>query len=247
MKSLVCAARAALLVVCLWAGATQAAVVIGGTRVVFPAKDGEVTLRLSNQGNSPALVEAWIDDGNASSTPDKVNTPFLITPPLFRIEANKDQSLRIIATAANLPTDRESLFWLNVLEIPPKPNGQQFIGKNTLQFAIRSRLKLFYRPAEISDDSLKAPSHLTWKPVSDANGVALEVSNPTPFYITISRASVTASGTPYDIASGMVAPRASVRLAVKGLAQSPAAGSAVAFITINDFGAANTFAGAIAP
>lgn len=42
--STACAVRAGL---CLITGSARASVVIGGTRVVFPAKPGEVTLRLS--------------------------------------------------------------------------------------------------------------------------------------------------------------------------------------------------------
>lgn len=244
MKSLVCAARAGLFALCLYVTAAHAAVVIGGTRVVFPAKDGEVTVRLSNEGNNPALVETWIDTGDAASTPDKVSTPFLITPPLFRIEAHRDQSLRIIATSANLPADRETLFWLNVLEVPPKPSGQQFTGKNTLQFAIRSRLKLFYRPDGLSESLVKATARLTWKA---AQGNAIEVNNPTPYYVTISKLSIQVGGKDYAADAGMVAPFGTLRLSVKDLAQAPAAGSAVTYTTINDFGAADSFKGLIAP
>src|SRR5690242_3641075 len=156
MKKFLLASCAGLLASCLFAFGAHATVVIGGTRVVFPARDGEVTVRLSNVGGTPALVEAWIDHGNPQSTPDKADTPFLITPPLFRMDAHKDQSLRIIATSPSLPADRESLFWLNVLEVPPRPKGQETIGKNLLQLAIRSRLKLFYRPDGLPGDALTA-------------------------------------------------------------------------------------------
>ena len=62
------------------------------------------------------------------STPESVDAPFLITPPLFRMDAQKEQSLRIVYTHDQLPADRESLFWLNVLEVPPKPTGPGSTG-----------------------------------------------------------------------------------------------------------------------
>ncbi|WP_266183686.1 fimbrial biogenesis chaperone [Dyella humicola] len=244
MKSLICAARAGLLALCLCAASAHASVVVGGTRIVFPAKDGEVTVRLTNQGSHPALIEAWIDDGNLQSTPDKVDVPFLITPPLFRMEANKDQSLRIIGTPSQLPSDRESLFWLNVLEIPPKPSNAE--GKNTLQFAIRSRLKFFYRPANLPGDPLKAPEQVTWKAVAEGHGYAVEVRNPTPYYITFSKVSLTVGDKSYAAEPGMVDPQGSVRLAVKELSQAPAAGTVIAYDIINDFGATMSFKGAVA-
>jgi chaperone protein EcpD len=247
MKTLIRAVRVALLAASLFAGGANASVLIAGTRVVFPAQDGEVTVRLSNDNNHPALVEAWIDDGDPKSTPDKVNVPFLITPPLFRMESHKDQNLRIIATPAQLPADRESLFWLNVLEIPPKPTAEEAAGQNILQFAIRSRLKLFYRPAHLPGDAQTAPAQVTWKAVADGQGYALEVRNPTPYHVTILKASVDVGGKSFNADSGMVDPFGSLRLKVKDLASAPATGTPVAFEIVNDYGATASFKGSVSP
>lgn len=247
MKNLICAARAGLLALCLCAAGVHAGVVVGGTRVVFPAKGGEVTVRLSNVGTSPALVEAWIDDGDVHSTPDKVDVPFLVTPPLFRMEPNRDQSLRIIGTPSQLPADRESLFWLNVLEVPPKPTGLEAEGKNTLQFAVRSRLKLFYRPANLAGDPLKAPEGIGWKVIADGSGYVLEASNPSPYFVTFTNVSFSAGGTAYAAETGMVAPQGALRLAVKSLTQAPANGTLISYTALNDYGASAVFKGAISP
>jgi chaperone protein EcpD len=96
-----------------------ASVVLAGTRVIYPEKEREVTLKLTNEGTSPALVQAWVDDGNANATPDEAKSPFTLVPPLFRLDPKKGQTLRIIYLREPLPSDRESLFWLNVLEVPP--------------------------------------------------------------------------------------------------------------------------------
>lgn len=249
MKNSVCAMGAAFLAMCLCiSAAAHANVVIAGTRVVFPAKDGEVTLRLTNDNTKPALVEAWIDRGDVHSTPDKVDTPFLITPPLFRMEAHKDQSLRIIYMHGQLPADRESLFWLNVLEVPPKPSGPQSTDMNFLQLAIRSRLKLFYRPDDLQGDSTKAPALLTFKAAVDGKGVTtLVVHNPTPYYLTFADLGVVVAGTSYAVDTGMVAPMSDLRLAVPKLKQLPAAGTPVHFNTINDYGALAPLAATITP
>lgn len=247
MKKLLLALGEGLLAFCLFAAGAHATVIIGGTRVIFPAQSGEVTVRLSNVGNAPALVEAWIDKGNPQSTPDTADTPFLITPPLFRMDSHKDQSLRILATSPQLPADRESLFWLNVLEVPPKPTGPQAAGKNLLQFAIRSRLKLFYRPAKLPGDALKAAGQLTWKASRSGQNVTLNAHNPSPYYITISKLSLQVDGKPYVAASGMVAPFGNLQLVVKGLTNTPVNGTALSYTTINDYGAADAHKGAIAP
>lgn len=231
-------AAALLMSGCLLSSA-YANVIIGGTRVIFPAQDGEVTVRLTNQNATPALVEAWIDNGDPKSTPDKANTPFLITPPLFRMEPNRDQSLRILFTHSTqpLPTDRESVFWLNVLEVPPKPNGPQFQGKNYIQLAIRSRLKLFYRPAGLAGDPQKAPNELSFKAANEGGSVALVVHNPTPYYVTIGEITLDVGGTSHKVDTGMVAPLSNLRLSVPDLKQAPSAGSEIKYSCINDYGA----------
>ena len=246
MKRFIGTALAVVAACCLFTSTAHADVVIGGTRVVFPAQQGEVTVRLSNEGEKPALVEAWIDTGDVHSTPDSVNTPFLITPPLFRMEPHKDQSLRILYVQGGkpLPSDRESLFWLNVLEIPPKPSGAM-ADKNTLQFAIRSRLKLFYRPANLPGTSLKAPDLLTFKAAADGQDAALEVHNPSPYYITISKLALDANAAPIASAAGMVAPFGDLRLSLKGVFRAPATGTPVVFTTINDYGAGDIHKGVV--
>ncbi len=45
-----------------------------------------------------------------------------------------------------LPKDRESVFWFNVLEVPPKPDAATVANQSLLQLAFRTRIKLFYRP-----------------------------------------------------------------------------------------------------
>jgi P pilus assembly chaperone PapD len=230
-------------------GTACANVVISGTRVIFPAKDGEVTVRLTNQNTLPALVESWIDNGDPHSTPDKVNTPFLITPPLFRMEPNRDQSLRIMFTHSDqpLPTDRESVFYLNVLEVPPKPSGQQFQGKNYIQLAIRSRLKLFYRPDGLPGDPIKAPEQVTFKATSVGGSAALVVHNPTAYYVTISAFTVNVGGTSYKGTAGMVPPMSDLSLAIKDLKQAPANGTAIQYDCINDYGVETSLKGSVAP
>lgn len=238
--------RAALLVACLCSPLAHANVLVGGTRVILPAGEGEVTVRLTNESDRPALIQAWIDRGDPKSTPDTVDTPFLITPPMFRMEPARDQSLRILYTGEALPADRESLFWLNVLEVPPKPKAGEG-AQNYLQIALRSRLKFFFRPTGLVGDAAKAPSLLTFTARSENGATVLVVKNPTPFHITFGELNVQAGGKPYQAEIGMVAPMSELRLRVTGLTSLPAAGAPVQFTSINDYGAASAFSGVIAP
>ncbi|MCE7531160.1 fimbrial biogenesis chaperone [Acinetobacter nosocomialis] len=167
----------------------HAEIILHGTRVIYPSDAREVSLQLSNNGTTPSLVQAWIDDGNSKSTPDESNVPFIITPPISRIEPTKGQTLRITAlpSASQLNQNKESIFWLNVLDIPPKPEGKKQVNNeplpnNFLQLAIRSRIKFFYRPANLKENIDTFSEKIQWV----KNGEILLIKNPTPFYITIS-------------------------------------------------------------
>ena len=214
-----------------------ASVVISGTRVVFYAKQGATTVQLTNEDTHPALVEAWVDAGNIHSTPDNTKAPFLVSPPLFRMDANAGQSLRILFVGSKhgLPDNRESLFWLNVLEVPPKPTGAA-AQQPHLQFAIRTRIKLFYRPPNLPIKRPNAAEKLVWKGIGSGHAWALEVTNPTPYYLTLAKVELVTGGHSYDVKTGMVAPFSNLSLKVPGLGKMPAAGSKVSYYTINDFG-----------
>ncbi|WP_043219895.1 fimbrial biogenesis chaperone, partial [Burkholderia gladioli] len=86
----------------------DASVVIGGTRVIYGAGEPEVTIKLSNEGQSPALVQSWVDAGDTKSEPSTTKVPFVVTPPISRIDPSKSQTLRIVYTGEPLPKDRES-------------------------------------------------------------------------------------------------------------------------------------------
>ena len=50
----------------------HAGIVIYGTRIIYPAEHKEVMVQLMNQGNRSSLMQAWIDDGDTSLPPEKI-------------------------------------------------------------------------------------------------------------------------------------------------------------------------------
>lgn len=106
----------------------HAGIVIYGTRIIYPAEHKEVMVQLMNQGNRSSLMQAWIDDGDTSLPPEKIQVPFMLTPPVAKIGANSGQQVKIKIMPNKLPTNKESIFYLNVLDIPPNSPEQE--GKN---------------------------------------------------------------------------------------------------------------------
>jgi chaperone protein EcpD len=162
----------------------QASVVLAGTRVIYNADESEATLKLSNEGKLPALVQSWIDAGDAQAAPSTAEVPFTVAPPIARIDPARGQTLRIVYTGEPLPQDKESVFWLNVLEIPPKP-GAADADVNKLQLAFRSRIKLFFRPAHLKGSAADAPEKIDWHLTQTRDRPALVAHNPTPYHVSL--------------------------------------------------------------
>ncbi|WP_434462192.1 molecular chaperone [Serratia plymuthica] len=151
---------------------------IDGTRVVFKESDKEAIVKVNNIGATPVVLQGWIDKGNAKIDPTNEKVPFIISPPINRINAGKSQTFRIRYTGG-ASSDKESLFWMNVLEIPAQIEDK--MPTNFLQIAFRSRLKLFFRPKNLKGEPVLATKNAKW---SISNGI-LHVSNNAPYYINL--------------------------------------------------------------
>ena len=216
---------------------SMASVVINGTRVIYPLSAKDVSVRLSNNGTFPSLVQAWIDDGDASAAPENISVPFILSPPISRINPTHSQTLRLVYTGEDkAPRDRETVYWLNVLEIPPKPDASA--GENTLQFAVRSRIKLFLRPSGLAGESALAPAQITWRVLRDGASLKVLAYNPTPFHVSFGElALVAASGTLGKPMYGMVKPMSEQTFVFEGAYQEGQAATSVRFKYVNDYGA----------
>lgn len=177
-----------LLALSLFTSLTASAnVVIIGTRIIYPSDAKSINIQLQNSGTSPSLVQAWVDEGDPNVAPNKTKAPFVITPPMVRVDGKAGQILRLMFTGKSLPQDRESVFYFNLLDVPPKPKADDVKGKNYLQFAVRNRLKLFYRPTTIQMLISEAYKKVEWRIL---NGERVEINNPTPYFITYNQARV---------------------------------------------------------
>ncbi|ALX79280.1 molecular chaperone [Cronobacter malonaticus] len=159
--------------------AAQAGVIVGGTRVVYSGDKKEASVPVTNNDDINYLIQSWVD----TDTPDTAKAPFMVTPPLFRLDAHQDNTLRVVRTGGNLPEDRESLYWLNIKSIP---SAAKIEGVNRLQIAIKTRIKLMYRPASVSGKPEDVASALKWH----TEGNTLVVENPTPFYMNFNNITI---------------------------------------------------------
>lgn len=214
---------------------THASVVINGTRVIYPSNEREVTIKLSNNGKNPVLVQSWIDRGVVVEKPEKIKVPFILTPPINRINPSKSQTLRLSYTGSpSLPEDRESVYWLNVLEIPPVAENA---SPNRVQVAFRSRIKLFYRPAKLNDNQkvVEAAEKISWSLMSDE----LKAINNSPYFISLVSVTLSQGNRKSSIQGEMVAPHSSHTFSFKK-SEIVKSGATVTWEYVNDWGAVKT-------
>lgn len=177
----------------------HAGVVVDGTRFHLSAEENELTVRLMNHDKTPSLVQSWIDDGDDKSTPaSAMNVPFVIRPPVARVGAGGEQVLRIVTAGRPAAQDRESLYYLNLLDVP----ATEVSADPKLHLAVRSRFPLYYRPQGLSAaGAADAPKTLKWSLVREAQAWALRADNPTPYHV-----SVVSAGSTQGIEGGLITP-----------------------------------------
>ncbi|MCU6244227.1 fimbrial biogenesis chaperone [Enterobacter asburiae] len=169
--------------------AEAAGISLGGTRLIFDGAGDVASISVTNSSDEDVwLMRFWVSpygDDKSQGDEGKNTTPFIVTPPLYRLDPQSAVQLRVNRMGNTLPADRESVFYLNSLAIPPKKGekGYEKAVQNGLQFAVNTRIKLIYRPGALNDKAvIKAlPGKLT----VSGDGKNLTVKNPTPYYITL--------------------------------------------------------------
>lgn len=220
-------ANYSLLLVLAALGSSQlahAAVGLDRTRVVVEGGSTATTLNIRNESTKlPYLAQGWIEN----EAGEKIQSPLMVVPPLQRLEPDSRGQLKVqpLPAVASLPQDRESLFYFNLREVPPKSSEA-----NTLQLALQTRIKLFYRPQGLAiDNNAPAPQlKLTLKKQGDQY-VAV---NPTPYYITLAGVGKDNNHNLESFEPVMVAPKseAALKVSVAQVGQKPV------LTYINDYG-----------
>ncbi len=202
--------------------AAQAGIVMGGTRVVYQEGKREAAISVTNADtHSPYLVQSWVEN---YAPENKSRVPFIVTPPLFRLDPEQQNVLRINYIGGNMPADRESVFWLNVKSIAPTQKDEN----NKLQVNIKSKFKIFYRPEGLAGEPADAWRKLTFK----IEGNRLIAQNSTPYFVSFFVISV---GGKEISEPGMIGPLTHKEWPVNG-------SGVVKWRAINDFGGITDYA-----
>ncbi|HEJ0318278.1 TPA: fimbria/pilus periplasmic chaperone [Klebsiella aerogenes] len=202
----------------------HAAVALDRTRVIYNGADKSMSLNIENKNKTlPYLAQSWLEDANGQ----KVTSPLTALPPIQRLEpgAKSQVKLQSIPAAAHLLSqNKETLFYFNLREIPPKSDKP-----NTLQIALQTRVKLFYRPEALAVKTTDKPFQegLTMT----RKGNSYTVNNPTPYYVTVINATKSVnSPASKEFKPLMIPPKSQLPLGATDV------GTAPVLTYINDFG-----------
>lgn len=217
-----------------FAVSANAGVNINGTRLIYHGekKEASINVRSGADDKYPYLIQSFVDNkGPKGDQPEGTGKlPFTVTPPLFRLEPGAQNAVRVIRTGGDLPTDRESVYWLDVKAIPS--NDPKDDGKNVLRFSLKNRVKIYYRPVGLADPTIDDYKAVSFKMA----GGNLIVTNPTPWFLTFYKLNVGSSLVNTEFT--MVSPRGTHTYKI------PAGASGkVTWSYINDYGAASPVMG----
>jgi fimbrial chaperone protein len=162
-------------------------------RVIYPeAEKRGVSLTAYNKTGTPYLMQSLIRPVDpATGNVDMNDTgaspaPFIVTPPLERLEANGELTLRIRRNDIPLPTDRESVYFISMKGIPSQVVPEK--GDSTRAvLAVVNSLKVFYRPEGLAK---RAVADVAGQLRFRRQGNQLIADNPTPYWLTFSRLKV---------------------------------------------------------
>ncbi|MFN2995857.1 fimbria/pilus periplasmic chaperone [Serratia plymuthica] len=184
------------------------------SRIVFNEDSLAESLTLVNSEKAPALVQVWTDDNDPLASPDKISTPLVVVPPVFKLTAGESRNLRVmLVSRQGLPIDRERVYWLNIYQIPPNTQLPGSSDKKVI-LPLRIRLKVFIRPTGLKAPHKKTGEALIFSLKDDnKQGHALLVNNPTPYNISLGDISLDGK----QLSAVMIAPKSSVAIPVSNM------------------------------
>lgn len=225
----------AILALGVQAGASFGSVVLPNTRVIYDGSAAERSIQFTNRDDGPSVMQVWIDSGDEQSTPKTADAPFLVSPPIFRIDAKGGQTVRVVYTGKDLPQDRETVFYLNTLQVPSV--NTTYSDENQMLVMLRNRLKLFYRPAGIEDSAQSAPEKLGFSIGTHGKGERISVKNASSYYVSMVSGTVTCGSHTATFEPDMVAPHAGAAWDLKGKCPVDSAGIRLKLRYVDDYGA----------
>lgn len=205
------------LLILLYSSCACSAIQIERSRVIYSGDHKSAALEIHNESKDNYIVQSWLDDDAGKSEKTMV-----VTPPLLKLLPDQSATLRFVYSGSGLPADRESVIWINVQEIPPRAKEP-----NVMQLAVRTRLKLFYRPVALRTTLKEEVQKLKINALHDG----IVINNNGPMHISLGQLTIrNASGKEQAISAPMISPFSQTNIPF------PKGSRVVSLTYINDYG-----------
>ncbi|MEQ4986603.1 molecular chaperone [Proteus sp. fly-1089] len=150
---------------------------INKDKFIFIESKNQEIIEIKNNTNSEYFIQSWIsyyDENNDDEL------PFMITPPLFKIEKDENYSLKIFKIDEIKEKDRETIYRINIKRIPVLSDSDE--NENLLHISMNSIYNLIYRPISIEENAKDAYNKIEF--LKNKNNEFI-IKNPTPYFITL--------------------------------------------------------------
>lgn len=214
----------------LFSQSTYAAFILNGTRFIYDESKKNISIEVRNQSKEGYGGQVWIEHASQSTS----DPAFIPLPSFFKVGGEQTQIVRIMKITESLPNNKESIFWLNVQEIPPVSDNES----NVMVVAVNTKVKLIYRPEQIKNERPNAESLL----IVEKSGNQLVLKNPTAYFFAAVDLKINGHKKvklSKDLMNeiGMIKPFSSIYLT--GLNANK--GDSITIDTIDDYGAINSY------
>ncbi len=154
------------------------------TRIIFDNGQSSKNIMLANTNEYPVMLQTWVDKGEGN--PDATNIPFVALPPVVKIQPNGLQSIKIVSDSSQFPREKESVYWLNLYEIPAIRRTSKQNETHYMSLSMNTQIKIFYRPKGLKPLDVSTLANELKFSLKKKNGqIMLECINPTPYHASL--------------------------------------------------------------
>jgi len=207
----------------------EASVVLQGNRVIFDASSKNQSVKFTNNDSFPYIVQVWTSVNNEEKFSEKNNTPFVLSPAVFKIQPHADQMVNMIYSNVGRKLDKEQIYYLHFTQIPAITTDMK--DKNKLLLIVNSVVKVFVRPNGMSVSHDDMFSYVHYSVIRSGSTCRLVINNHSPYFLNSVAFSVKNQ---QDQKIGMIPPKSNIEVnsACAGLESAPT----LSLSYINDYG-----------
>lgn len=179
----------------------HAAVIPQQSRLIFHPGEVQIPLLLVNSGDAPVLIQTWIDGGSPERSPGSKAFPFVALPGVFTLNKDEKKQIAVLRTelAAQLPKDRESLYWLNLYEISAVKKSTLRADNDKISMALNTQLKVINRPFTDITPFAARVNAVTFQVRKKQGQFFIQAMNHSRYFFTPGKMTVTAGGKRYPV------------------------------------------------